>query len=65
MLKRKMHGIYVRGDAVRRAMGPRNGPPPAALDIGTGSGTWAIDMGKQFPHAEIVGLDLAPAILSR
>jgi trans-aconitate methyltransferase len=30
------------------------------LDIGTGTGTWCIDMGDQFPSAEILGNDLSP-----
>ncbi|KAK1457127.1 methyltransferase domain-containing protein [Colletotrichum melonis] len=29
------------------------------LDIGTGTGIWAILMGEEFPHAEIVGNDLS------
>ncbi|KAI5458182.1 S-adenosyl-L-methionine-dependent methyltransferase [Mariannaea sp. PMI_226] len=30
------------------------------LDVGTGSGIWAIDFADQFPHAEVVGSDLSP-----
>ncbi|KAG8923725.1 hypothetical protein FRC00_005934, partial [Tulasnella sp. 408] len=29
-------------------------------DIGTGSGAWAIAMARQFPDADVVGLDLVP-----
>lgn len=83
MLKKKMGGIFVRPEAVRRAMAPRPGQTPAALDIGTGvylarkpgrmlirfrhagSGSWAVDFAKLFPEAEVVGLDLVPAILKR
>jgi SAM-dependent methyltransferase len=29
------------------------------LDVGCGTGIWAIDMAQQFPHAHIVGVDIA------
>lgn len=31
-----------------------------AIDIGTGTGIWAIDFADQFPSAEIIGTDLSP-----
>lgn len=30
------------------------------LDIGTGTGVWAIEMGDQFPSANVLGIDLSP-----
>ncbi|EWG54463.1 hypothetical protein FVEG_12679 [Fusarium verticillioides 7600] len=30
------------------------------LDIGTGTGIWAIDFADQYPNAEVVGTDLSP-----
>ncbi|KAH8429749.1 class I SAM-dependent methyltransferase [Aspergillus melleus] len=30
------------------------------LDIGTGTGTWAIDMADSFPEAVVIGTDLSP-----
>ncbi|CAG1980451.1 unnamed protein product [Fusarium graminearum] len=30
------------------------------LDVGTGSGIWAMDFGDQFPSAEVIGTDLSP-----
>ncbi|KAF5559592.1 TAM domain-containing protein [Fusarium phyllophilum] len=34
--------------------------PQKILDIGTGTGSWAIDMGDEYPSAEVIGIDLSP-----
>jgi SAM-dependent methyltransferase len=34
--------------------------PKTILDIGTGTGQWAIEMGDEFPDAEVQGTDLSP-----
>ncbi|KAI8651305.1 hypothetical protein NCS55_01374400 [Fusarium keratoplasticum] len=34
------------------------------LDVGTGSGIWAIDMADIFPSAHIIGIDISPTQLS-
>jgi len=34
--------------------------PQKVVDIGTGTGIWAIDMGDEFPEADVVGIDLSP-----
>lgn len=34
--------------------------PKNILDIGTGTGMWAIEMADEYPEAEIVGTDLSP-----
>ncbi|KAI0599496.1 S-adenosyl-L-methionine-dependent methyltransferase [Biscogniauxia sp. FL1348] len=36
--------------------------PWKVLDVGTGSGIWAIDLADQFPHTEIIGTDLSPTM---
>lgn len=36
------------------------GKPGKILDIGTGTGIWAIEMGDDFPDSEILGTDLSP-----
>jgi SAM-dependent methyltransferase len=34
--------------------------PLRILDVGTGTGIWAMDIGDKFPHADIVATDLSP-----
>jgi SAM-dependent methyltransferase len=34
--------------------------PQRILDVGTGTGIWAIDMADRFPGAEVFGTDLTP-----
>ncbi|OJJ46515.1 hypothetical protein ASPZODRAFT_25608 [Penicilliopsis zonata CBS 506.65] len=34
--------------------------PRRVLDIGTGTGIWAIDFADQYPNAEVIGNDLSP-----
>jgi SAM-dependent methyltransferase len=33
---------------------------PNILDVGTGSGAWCVEVAKQFPTANVSGLDLSP-----
>ncbi|KAG8872851.1 hypothetical protein FRB97_007286 [Tulasnella sp. 331] len=65
LFRKALGGLFLKSDAVRRALAPKQDVRPAVIDIGTGSGSWAIDMGRLFPHAEVVGLDLVPANLTR
>jgi len=34
--------------------------PTAVLDVGTGTGIWAMDVADEFPGAEVIGIDLSP-----
>ena len=34
--------------------------PEQILDVGTGTGIWAIDMGDNYPSAVVTGIDLSP-----
>jgi cyclopropane fatty-acyl-phospholipid synthase-like methyltransferase len=34
--------------------------PQRILDVGTGTGVWAIDVGDLYPESEVLGVDLSP-----
>lgn len=34
--------------------------PKHVLDLGTGTGVWAIDVADKFPSADVIGIDLSP-----
>lgn len=48
----------ILGDKLHLA--PISEEPHHILDLGTGSGIWAIDMADKHPTAEVIGVDLAP-----
>jgi ubiquinone/menaquinone biosynthesis C-methylase UbiE len=35
--------------------------PQRVLDVGTGTGIWAVDFAEQYPSAEVIGTDLSPS----
>ena len=34
--------------------------PQTILDIGTGTGIWALEMAEQYPNTRVIGTDLSP-----
>ncbi|KAG9051432.1 hypothetical protein FS837_006608 [Tulasnella sp. UAMH 9824] len=59
MLKVLVDGLYVPPDLVKKALDPtQRHQKCGVLDVGTGSGIWAVEMAKEFPSADVVGMDL-------
>lgn len=52
-------GLYPCPDAVRATLRD-DGTAKAILDLGCGTGTWAIEMAREFPHATVLGVDIVP-----
>ncbi|KAM0272517.1 hypothetical protein ACHAQH_008699, partial [Verticillium albo-atrum] len=44
----------------RLALCPKNDGAKRVLDMGTGTGVWAVDYADAFPEAEVIGVDLSP-----
>ncbi|KAG8906519.1 hypothetical protein FRB99_006739 [Tulasnella sp. 403] len=56
-------GLFPWPERVDPHLVPSDTHRPAILDIGTGSGTWVLDMGRKYPHADIIGIDLVPPLV--
>lgn len=52
-----IRNLALNGALFRAPLGPS---PQSVLDIGTGTGIWAIDFADQFPSAAVIGTDLSP-----
>lgn len=39
---------------------PKTNPSLRILDLGTGTGAWAMDMADEFPNSQVFGVDLSP-----
>ncbi|KAK1989877.1 methyltransferase domain-containing protein [Colletotrichum falcatum] len=55
-----LHAMMLEATDGRLYFAPIGDSPQKIIDLGTGTGIWAIEMGDLFPSAEIQGLDLSP-----
>ncbi|KAG8955191.1 hypothetical protein FRC04_009649 [Tulasnella sp. 424] len=66
MIKLMLEGsIYQTPEVVKAALSSRENFKRRVLDVGAGSGRWAIDIAEEFPHVDVLGIDLAlPNVLT-
>ncbi|CAG7853098.1 SubName: Full=Uncharacterized protein {ECO:0000313/EMBL:CCA75872.1} [Serendipita indica DSM 11827] len=56
-------GLYPCPEQVEAHLAPAEGARKQILDVGCGTGSWAIEMAERFPHTLVTGIDLAPTPL--
>ncbi|KAG6977786.1 Secondary metabolism regulator laeA [Fusarium oxysporum f. sp. conglutinans] len=54
------HHVFTPRYGWPAAFAPLSDKIEKAVDIGTGTGIWAIDFGDQYPNTEVIGTDLSP-----
>lgn len=54
------HHLYLLTMGDRLFLAPIGDNPQNVLDVGTGTGIWAMDFADQFPSAQVTGFDLSP-----
>lgn len=58
-----LQGLYPDPETVRAVLAPEAGVTKRIMDIGCGSGIWCTEMSREFPHCQVLGIDLAPVPL--
>lgn len=54
-----LNGVYRSSFGGKLTTVPIDDSFKKILDIGTGSGEWAIDIGEEYPQSEVIGTDIA------
>lgn len=55
------HALFTKTFGGQLFLAPTDANPLNILDIGTGTGSWAMDVADQFPSAIVIGTDLSPS----
>ncbi|KIW58038.1 hypothetical protein, variant [Exophiala xenobiotica] len=55
-----MHEVFLTAMEGKHFLAPLQESIGRILDIGTGTGTWAMQIGDMFPAAQVIGNDLSP-----
>ncbi|KAI1630957.1 S-adenosyl-L-methionine-dependent methyltransferase [Biscogniauxia mediterranea] len=55
-----LHTMMLEATNGRLFFAPIPDNPDKILDLGTGTGIWAIEMADKYPSAEVLGIDLSP-----
>ncbi|KAG8961354.1 hypothetical protein FRC03_005452 [Tulasnella sp. 419] len=63
MIKLGMGGLVWPQQRINQVLAPSPGTVKRILDVGSGSGVWAVEMAECFPHVEILGIDLVPPVV--
>ena len=58
-------GLYPCPEQVEALLAPAQGETKYILDLGCGTGSWAVAMAERFPHTLVTGVDSAPTPLDR
>jgi hypothetical protein len=61
----EQEGMDIHYHALRLSIGNKLfhapiGAPTAMMDVGTGTGIWAMDVADECPEAAVIGFDLSP-----
>ncbi|KIW00641.1 uncharacterized protein PV09_07834 [Verruconis gallopava] len=54
------HHLFLMTTDMKLALAPIVGDPAHVIDLGTGTGIWAIDFAETHPNSQVIGVDLSP-----
>ena len=54
------HAMTLAASGDRLHFAPLPPDPQQVIDLGTGTGIWAVEMGDTYPSAQVLGIDLSP-----